>query len=558
MSRLLADRITLTYESNTAVHSVSLRIPDGQITTIIGPNGCGKSTLLRALARLKKPDNGSVILDGQAIQHFPTQDVARRLGLLSQQATSPSGITVADLVARGRYPHQSFLQPPSERDREIVDRAMATAGVTDLKDRPVDQLSGGQRQRAWIAMVLAQETPILLLDEPTTYLDMAHQLQVVELVRNLNEREGRTIVMVLHDINEAARISHQIIAMKAGEIIGEGTPDEVIRPDLLRDLYGIECDVYAGPDHGHPCCVPRSRPGASSESRAAAQAVFEVDGLQTGYGRINVLRGLTCQMPRGAITAIVGPNACGKSTLLRTCGRLLRPSGGQVRLSGKDVPRGKHRELSRNLAMMAQSPAMPTGVAVEDLVATGRIPHQGFFRQWGHEDETAVESALVHCQLCDLRFRTVETLSGGQRQRAWFGMTLAQDTPVLLLDEPTTFLDLAAQIEMLDLVREMNREQQRSVIMVLHDLNLAARYCDFLVVMKEGQVVATGTPRAVITPELLRDVFEIEGTVLRDPATGAPVVIPERPYTAPETPSDDQATKTISAGIERFSLSRAH
>jgi iron complex transport system ATP-binding protein len=159
MSRLLADRITLTYESNTAVHSVSLRIPDGQITTIIGPNGCGKSTLLRALARLKKPDDGSVILDGQAIQHFPTQDVARRLGLLSQQATSPSGITVADLVARGRYPHQSFLQPPSERDREIVDRAMATAGVADLKDRPIDQLSGGQRQRAWIAMVLAQDLP---------------------------------------------------------------------------------------------------------------------------------------------------------------------------------------------------------------------------------------------------------------------------------------------------------------------------------------------------------------------------------------------------------------
>jgi iron complex transport system ATP-binding protein len=175
---------------------------------------------------------------------------------------------------------------------------------------------------------------------------------------------------------------------------------------------------------------------------------------------------------------------------------------------------------------------------VEDLVATGRVPHQGFFRQWRSEDEVAVESALDHCHLCDLRYRAVETLSGGQRQKAWFSMTLAQDTPVLLLDEPTTFLDLAAQIEMLDLVREMNKEQNRSVVMVLHDLNMAARYCDFLIVMKEGEVIASGTPRAVITEDLLRDVFEIEGTVLRDPKTGAPVVIPERSVSSVIPPTE--------------------
>jgi iron complex transport system ATP-binding protein len=377
-------------------------------------------------------------------------------------------------------------------------------------------------------MVLAQETPILLLDEPTTYLDLAHQLQVVELVRELNEQEGRTIVMVLHDINEAARVSHHIVAMKDGEVIGEGRPEEVIQPDLLRELFGAECDVYTSPDTGQPYCVPRSKHTASSESRAAAEAVFEVDGLRTGYGKISVLHGLTCEMARGAITAIVGPNACGKSTLLRACGRLLRPSDGQVRMGGRDVNRGKHKELSRNLALMAQSPAMPAGLAVEDLVAIGRVPHQGFFRQWRHEDEIAVESALDHCRLCDMRYRSIETLSGGQRQRAWFGMSLAQDTPVLLLDEPTTFLDLAAQIEMLDLIQQMNREQQRSVIMVLHDLNLAARYCDYLIVMKDGQIITAGTPRAVITPELLRDVFEIEGTVMPHPVTGAPIVIPER------------------------------
>jgi iron complex transport system ATP-binding protein len=171
---------------------------------------------------------------------------------------------------------------------------------------------------------------------------------------------------------------------------------------------------------------------------------------------------------------------------------------------------------------------MPSGFQVEDLVALGRAPHQGFFRQWREEDEEAVETALNHCNLCELRRRSIETLSGGQRQRAWFGMTLAQDTPVLLLDEPTTFLDLAAQIEMLDLVREMNQAQQRSVVMVLHDLNLAARYCDYLIVMKDGQIVTSGTPRAVVTEEMLADVFGIEATVMPDPANGMPLVIPHQ------------------------------
>ncbi len=537
-SRLLADNVSLGYDDKTIVESVSFAIPDGKVTTIIGPNGCGKSTLLRSLVRLKAPESGTVILDGQSIQHFPTKEVAKRLGLLAQQASAPSGITVEDLVMRGRFPHQGFLQPPSRRDREAVEMALQRAGVTELRLRAVDELSGGQRQRAWIAMVLAQDTPILLLDEPTTYLDIAHQLQIVELVRDLNETDQRTVVMVLHDINEASRVSHNIVAMKDGKIVAQGPPGDVITSDLLRAVYGADCDIITPPGHGHPFCMPRGRHAASAESRAAASAVFEVDGLRTSYGKINVLHGLSCAMPAGAITAIVGPNACGKSTLLRSCGRLLRPASGQIRISGKDVNRGKHKELSRNLSLMAQSPSMPAGFEVEDLVALGRAPHQGFLRQWRAEDEEAVELALNHCNLCDLRRRSIETLSGGQRQRAWFGMTLAQDTPVLLLDEPTTFLDLAAQIEMLDLVREMNEKEQRSVVMVLHDLNLAARYSDFLIVMKDGNVVSSGTPRAVITSDLLRDVFDIEATVATDPETGMPLVIPLRAIVKDESPGD--------------------
>lgn len=239
------------------------------------------------------------------------------------------------------------------------------------------------------------------------------------------------------------------------------------------------------------------------------------------------------RMPAGAVTAVIGPNACGKSTLLKTCGRLLRPHGGKVRLEGAEVHKGRHRSFSQRLAMLGQGPTAPAGFMVEDLVASGRIPYQGLLRQWRREDESVVEEALSRCNLCDLRYREVESLSGGQRQRAWFGMALAQDTPVLLLDEPTTFLDMAAQIVMLDLVRQLNREQGRSVVMVLHDLNLAARYADLLVAMKDGEVVAVGTPAGVITEKLLRDVFGITAVVMTDPVTGAPMILPESPTSDP-------------------------
>lgn len=526
--RLRSENVTLSYGDATIVQALDLSIRDGEITTIIGPNGCGKSTLLRAMARLKRAEAGSVILDGQMIHHMPTRDVAKKLGLLAQGSSAPGGITVEDLVRRGRYPHQSFLQAPNKHDEAVVDHALDLAGVSALRKRPVDELSGGQRQRAWIAMVLAQETPLLLLDEPTTYLDLAHQMQIVDLVRRLNESEGRTVVMVLHDVNEAARVSHRIVAMKAGNVLREGEPQEILDPDLLETLYGVACDVYAHPERGHPYCVPRSVTGAHGRDDAQAEEhLFEIDQLSTGYGERAVSRGLCLRMPSGRVTAVIGPNACGKSTLLRTCGRLMRPQRGTVNLNGAEVHKGRHRAFSRQLAMLGQGPAAPAGFVVEDLVASGRIPHQGFLRQWRHEDESVVEQALTQCNLCELRFREVESLSGGQRQRAWFGMALAQDTPVLLLDEPTTFLDMAAQIEMLDIVRRLNREQGRSVVMVLHDLNLAARYADLLVVMNEGEVVAVGAPHDVLTADMLRDVFGIEAIVTIDPITGAPMVLPE-------------------------------
>ena len=526
MSRLRSDNVTLGYGSAPVVHDLSLTIPDGAITTIIGPNGCGKSTLLKSLARLLRPDQGSVLLDGQVIHHYPTREVARRLGLLSQQAVVVPGITVGDLVARGRYPHQAFMQPPTQADTDAVDHALDVTGMITLRNRPVNQLSGGQRQRAWIAMAIAQDTPLLLLDEPTTFLDIPHQLEVVDLVQKLNREDGRTVVMVLHDINEAARASDHLVAMSEGKIIREGTPLEVIQPDVLREIYGVGCEVYQHPDLKHPFCVPYSEQLDSTCPAPISREGFSVSGLASGYGKHIVLENLSVELPAGAITSIIGPNACGKSTLVRTCARLISPQQGQIALDGSNVHKGSHKKFARRLALLSQGQEPPAGFLVEDMVAAGRLPHQGLLRQWSVEDESIVDDALARANLTAMRFREVDTLSGGQRQRCWFAMCLAQNTPVLLLDEPTTFLDISAQLDMLDLAWKLNREEGRTVVMILHDLNLAARYSDTIVAMKEGTVVAVGTPREVLTPDILREVFDIETAVMTDPRTGTPVVIP--------------------------------
>lgn len=262
--------LDLSYEDRQVVHDLSLKIARGRITTIVGPNGCGKSTLLRGIARILRPSGGQVLLDGTAIHDLPTKLVAQRIGLLPQAPTAPDGLTIEDLVGRGRYPHQSFLQRWSAADERAVAGALEATNLSDLRERPVDELSGGQRQRAWIAMALAQETPIVLLDEPTTYLDIAHQVDVLDLLAELNEHEGRTIVMVLHDINQAARYSHEIVAMKEGRIIAMGRPSEIVSVAFLRDVFGLEAQVISDPADGTPVCLPIHRRGRSSSGARKA------------------------------------------------------------------------------------------------------------------------------------------------------------------------------------------------------------------------------------------------------------------------------------------------
>jgi iron complex transport system ATP-binding protein len=257
--QLEAVDLDLRYESRRVVENLSLRIPAGRITTIVGPNGCGKSTLLRGIARILKPAGGQVLLDGASIHRLPTKVVAQRIGILPQSPTAPEGLTIEDLVGRGRYPHQSMFRRWSAADEAAVEAALEATALSSLRERPVDELSGGQRQRAWIAMALAQETAVLLLDEPTTYLDLAHQVEVLDLLADLNEHDRRTIVMVLHDINQAARYSHEIVAMKDGAITHSGAPADIIDAAFIRDVFGLEAHVFPDPVDGTPLCLPLHR-----------------------------------------------------------------------------------------------------------------------------------------------------------------------------------------------------------------------------------------------------------------------------------------------------------
>lgn len=269
MSDLRAEGLRLAYDDRVVVEDLSLLVPPGRISVIVGANACGKSTLLRALARLLTPRAGTVYLDGRSVHSTPTRAVARELGILPQAPVAPDGLTVIDLVTRGRAPHQSWWRQWSSADESAVVDALRATSLVELADRPVDELSGGQRQRAWIAMAIAQQTPVLLLDEPTTFLDLAHQIDVLDLVVDLNRREGRTIVMVLHDLNQACRYADHVIAMKSGRIVTQGPPAEVITSTVVAEVFDLRCQVTTDPVSGTPLVIPIGRHHSAVTSPAA-------------------------------------------------------------------------------------------------------------------------------------------------------------------------------------------------------------------------------------------------------------------------------------------------
>ena len=256
---LQGENLTLSYDKKVVIEGLNLAIPHGELTVIIGPNACGKSTLLRTLSRLISPQSGSVLLNGRQISEYATKEVARELGLLPQSSVAPGDILVEDLVGRGRYPHQHLFSRWSEADRQAVAQAMQATGISELADRAVDTLSGGQRQRVWIAMVLAQQTPLLLLDEPTTWLDITHQIDLLELMQDLNRNLGRTLVVVLHDLNHACRYASHLVAMRGGRIVAQGPPAAIVTAQLVEQVFGLRCIIIDDPVSHTPLIVPLGR-----------------------------------------------------------------------------------------------------------------------------------------------------------------------------------------------------------------------------------------------------------------------------------------------------------
>jgi iron complex transport system ATP-binding protein len=256
MTRITAEKLSIGYGEKLIIDGLDLEIPEGKITALVGANGSGKSSILKTMARLLTPQQGGVFLNGKLITQMPTKEVAKQLAILPQNPTSPEGLTVIELVAYGRFPHQKGFGSLKKEDREAIHKALEATGMLEFANRPIDQMSGGQRQRAWIAMALAQGTNLLFLDEPTTYLDMAHQLEVLQLLERLNREEARTIVMVVHDLNHASLFAHHLVAIKNGKAIYEGTPAEVISKEMLRQVFNVEADVISDPRTGAPLCIP--------------------------------------------------------------------------------------------------------------------------------------------------------------------------------------------------------------------------------------------------------------------------------------------------------------
>lgn len=539
-THVASSNLSLRYSrSDTAVAAVNLLIPRGAITAIIGPNGCGKSTLLRGLAGLMHPTTGSVVIDGQTIASLSTREVARRIGLLPQEQERPEAVTVADLALRGRYPHLKLLQPPGSFDHAAVERALALTEMTELRDRAMDQLSGGQRQRGWIAMALAQDTPAMLLDEPTTYLDLAHRRKVLALLRRLRDEEGKTIVVVLHELNDALRLADQVIVMEDGKVRIAGTPAELTSGNALDEAFGLGFSRFTVPGRrsaGRPYLVPTQKftgleqsdnaveSGRINESAGAEpmDELFEPEHAKEApepfaaahdvsfrYDDQVLFSGVSVEIPRRAVTGIIGPNGSGKSTLLRLLTGVLEPDAGAINILNKPIGKIGARERAHLVSMLSQQAAPPGEMMVQELVAVGRHPHQRWYRQWSRTDRAACDAAMDSCAVRGLADRRTDSVSGGQLQRARIASALAQEADLLALDEPTSFLDVHHQEEILALVRGINQASGRTVVMVLHDIIHAARYTDYLIVLDRGRLAASGPPCRVLTPELVQSVFGV-------------------------------------------------
>ncbi|WP_053228025.1 ABC transporter ATP-binding protein [Spirochaeta cellobiosiphila] len=498
------------YGQKQIIKELNQRISSGEITCLIGPNGSGKSTLLRAIAKLLPMKQGYIYLNGKDISQYKPSEYARKLGFLPQISSQQIQTTVKELVKRGRYPYMGIFQNLQDSDEVAINKALSIAGLMELADKPIDELSGGQRQRAWIAMALAQDTEILLLDEPTTYLDINHRHEILQLIDDLCHIENKTVIVVLHDLNEASLLAHNVIAMANGDVMAFGKGNDIFNSSLMSRLYSTACEEYkTNAPNNLPIILPINNQTIQKSTDDSFPSSLTFNNVKLGYGDQTIINELNLEIKQGTITVILGPNGCGKSTLLKGLIADLHPQSGEILLNNIDTRTLNAHKRAAKIAMLYQQEDLPEYCSVIEYVQLGRYRHNHWYDQWNRTDRALIDEALSTVNMLEYKKTDIHSLSGGQQQRVRFARLLVQQSDMIVLDEPTSFLDLKSQVDVLECVKKLNKTFGTTVIMVLHDPWQACRYADEVILMNNGSVTNYGKVKSVLSPKALTDLYNV-------------------------------------------------
>lgn len=501
------NELKLSYGDNAILKGLTHRFPPNSISCILGKNGCGKSTLLKTISKFLYPSYGNVLLSGQDINTMNSKQIALKLGFLTQSSDDHKGLTVYQLVKRGRYPHNGLLQVESTNDEKIINEALALTELNDISHKDLDEISGGQKQRAWIAMILAQDTDILLLDEPTTFLDIHHRQEIIKLINKLKNDYNKTIVAVVHDLYESQKISDYIIGIKDGIILQEGLSKDILNKKFIENLYDVKCDEYKFNNESY--FLP-SKEYNVNEVYTNNDHTYLVSNLYISYGDYPVLKDLDLTLKRRKIHCIMGINGSGKSTLIKAIVGEQKLNSGTINLYNKDISSYKVKELSKKISYLSQEETLPSGFTVEEYVNLGRFPYTKWYKQWTRKDREIVYESLKAVGAEDLMKCNLLNLSGGQQQRVRIARLLAQKSEVLVLDEPCSFLDIKGQKEVLDCIEKIAKNENKTIIMILHDPWQAALYGQELHIIKDMQVIFSGNQTDFINPVNLQELYNVD------------------------------------------------